>query len=97
MKIHFRLYGVFRSAAGSSNICLELPTSTPTVRAAITHLVSDPVYQRIKPLLFDEETTDPRPNALIMISGREIGTLDGLDTKLSDSDELSLLPIAHGG
>ena len=60
-------------------------------------LVSHPAYGGIKQFLFDLETTDPRPNALIMASGREIGTLDGLDTKLSDSDELSLLPIAHGG
>ena len=40
---------------------------------------------------------DPRPNALIMVSGREISTLNGLDTMLTEEDELSLLPVAHGG
>ena len=67
------------------------------MREAITQLVSDPTYRSVKSLLFDGEATDPRPNALIMISGREIGTLDGLDTEVGESDELSLLPIAHGG
>lgn len=97
MKVNLRFYGVFRSAVGSGSIQLELPTSTTTVRAAIAQLVSNPLYDGIKGLLFDQETTDPRPNALIMVCGREIGALNGLDTTLSDTDELSLLPIAHGG
>ena len=97
MKVRFRLYGVFRSAAGSGSVQLEIPASTTTVRTAIMQLVSHPIYGGIKQLLFDLETTDPRPNALIMVSDHEIGALDGLDTELSDSDELSLLPIAHGG
>jgi molybdopterin converting factor small subunit len=97
LKVSIRLYGVFRSAAGSGSIQLELADSTSTVRAAIVQLVSHPAYRGIKQLLLDQGTTDPRSNALIMVSGREIGTLDGLDTKLGDSDELSLLPIAHGG
>jgi molybdopterin converting factor small subunit len=97
LKISFKLYGVFRSAAGSGNIQLELLDSASTVRTAIMQLVSYPVYRGVRQLLLDQDTTDPRPNALIMVSGREIGTLEGLDTKLGDSDEVSLLPIAHGG
>jgi molybdopterin converting factor small subunit len=92
-----RLYGVFRTAAGSSNVSLEMPTPITTVRNALTQFVSDPSYRAVKSLLFDEETADPRPNALIMISGREIGTLNGLETEVTENDEVSLLPIAHGG
>ena len=95
--MHLRLYGVFRSAAGSSDVSIELSAPRITVRAAITHLISDPAYQAVKALLFDGETLDPRSNALIMVSGHEIGALDGLDTEVSENDELSLLPIAHGG
>jgi len=97
MRVCFKLYGVFRTAAGTNDIQLELPPSANTVKTAITELTSRPEYAGIKPLLFAGETTDPRPNALIMISGREIGTLGGLNTALNESDELSLLPIAHGG
>ena len=96
LKVHLKLFGVFRSAAGSGSIQLDLPTCT-TVRMAIGQFASYPQYNEIKGMLFDSETTDPRPNALIMVSGREIGALDGLETKLSEGDELSLLPIAHGG
>ena len=97
MLIPLRLYGVFRSAAGSEKVELNIPVDEPTVRVVIAEIASRPDFLALKQLVLDGETLDPRPNALIMVSGREISTLDGLDTKLKASDELSLLPIAHGG
>jgi molybdopterin converting factor small subunit len=95
--VSLRLYGVFKSAAGSEMVDLNIPIDQPTVRAAMAEIASRSDFRELKQLVFDGETLDPRPNALIMVSGREISTLDGLDTKLRASDELSLLPIAHGG
>jgi molybdopterin converting factor small subunit len=95
--IPLRLYGVFRSAAGSEKVELNIPVDEPTVRSAIDEITSRPDLRELKQLVLDGETLDPRPNALIMVSGREISTLDSLDTKLKATDELSLLPIAHGG
>lgn len=88
---------MFRSAAKSSNIELELPSTTITVRNAIDALVSHSDFRELTQLLLDSKTSDPRPNALIMVSGREINTLKGLETPLLEGDELSLLPVAHGG
>ena len=88
---------MFRSAARSANIELELSSTTPTVRTAIDALASHSDYRDLTQLLLDSQTSDPRPNALIMVSGREINTLNGLETPLLESDELSLLPVAHGG
>ena len=97
MKIHLRLYGVFRTVAGSSTIQLELSSDTPTVRTVIDVLASRQEYRDLAQLLLNDQTSDPRPNALIMVSGREISSLDGLKTPLLESDEVSLLPVAHGG
>ena len=97
MIIPLRLYGVFRSAARSEKVELKIPVDEPTVRVVIAEIASRPDFLSLKQLVLEGETLDPRPNALIMVSGREISTLDGLDTKLKASDELSLLPIAHGG
>lgn len=97
MKVSLRLYGVFRSAAGSEKVELNLAVDEPTVRVAIAGVTHRSDLRELKELVLDGETLDPRPNALIMVSGREISTLDGLDTKLKASDELALLPIAHGG
>ena len=95
MIVHLKLYGVFRSAAGTDTLSLDL-NGQPTVRAAIDELISRPNLLELKRLIFGE-ASDPRSNALILLGGREIGALGGLDTKLKRGDELSLLPIAHGG
>jgi molybdopterin converting factor small subunit len=97
LKVRLKLYGVFRSAARSDTIELEVPSTTPTVRIAIDTLASNSSYEELAQLLIDTQTLDPRPNALIVVSGREINTLNGLETPLLESDELSLLPVAHGG
>ena len=97
MIVPVRLYGVFRSAAGSERVEINIPIDQPTVRAVIAEITSRSDLRELKQLVLDGETRDPRPNALIMVSGREIGTLEGLDTKLKAGDELCLLPIAHGG
>ncbi len=97
MNVHVKLFGVFRSAAKISELTLEVPDDYATVKAAISKLVASDSFASLKQLLLSSEMGDPRSNALIMISGREIGTLDGLETKLTEDDELSLLPVAHGG
>jgi molybdopterin converting factor small subunit len=97
MNVHVKLFGVFRSAARTSELNLQIPDENATVKAAISQLIATDSFASLKQLLMDNEMADPRPNALIMVSGREIGTLDGLETKLTEDDELSLLPVAHGG
>jgi len=96
MMVNLKLYGVFRSAAGTDTLSLDLRDEEPTVRLAIDELISRPNLLELKRLIFGE-ASDPRSNALILLGGREIGALGGLDTKLKRGDELSLLPIAHGG
>ncbi|MGA2240228.1 MAG: MoaD/ThiS family protein [Candidatus Bathyarchaeia archaeon] len=97
MNLHLKLYGVFRTAAKANEVNLIVAEQVPTVRTVIAKLLSETRFEDLKRLLVDRETSDPRPNALIMVSGREINSLKGLDTELTESDELTLLPIAHGG
>ncbi len=92
-----KLYGVFRSAARADAVSVELHNEEPTVRSAIGELVSRPGCDELQKLIFERQGSDPRANALILLGGREIDTLAGLDTKLKENDELSLLPVAHGG
>lgn len=97
MNVHLRFYGVFRSAAKTSELDLDVKGKNPTVKSVISQLVSHEQFEGLKQLLLDSETSDPRPNALVMVSGREINTLKGLETELTENDELALLPVAHGG
>ncbi len=41
----------------------------------------------------------PRPtsNFIILVNGREISVLSGLETKLHEGDEVTIIPVSHGG
>ena len=41
----------------------------------------------------------PRPtsNFIILVNGREISVLSGLETKLHEDDEVTIIPVSHGG
>ena len=51
----------------------------------------------LKRSLIDQQLEDPRPNALILVNGREISVLNGLETKLKNGDEIVFVPVVHGG
>jgi len=48
-------------------------------------------------LLIDPELNDPLPNAVILVNGKEIGILKGLETEVRDRDEIVIIPVIHGG
>ena len=41
----------------------------------------------------------PRPtsNFIILVNGREISVLSGLETELKSGDEVAIIPVSHGG
>jgi molybdopterin converting factor small subunit len=47
--------------------------------------------------LIDEQLSEPKPNALMLVNGKEISVLNGLETQLGDGDEIVLVPVIHGG
>jgi len=36
-------------------------------------------------------------NVIVLVDGRDIGVLDGVETKLRDSSKVTLIPVVHGG
>src|SRR4030067_1195930 len=94
VKINIRLLGVFRGLSGKDLHALNL--KKPTVRSVVLKLVESLSVEG-KRLLVDPELNDPRPNALILVNGKEINVLKGLETELKDGDEVALIPVSHGG
>jgi len=94
VKVNIRLMGVFRGLTGKSRVSLRV--KQPTIRNAVQKL-ADSLSVEAKRLLVDPELNDPRPNALILVNGKEINVLKGLETEIREGDEVILIPVSHGG
>jgi len=55
------------------------------------------INPRIKDIIISSQNNEFHLNSLILINGVEISVLNGLETKLSDKDEITFIPIIHGG
>ena len=94
-KLTVRLLGVFQGISGIKQLRVEFgrPVTLGKVIQRLVELLS-PEFRR---MLIDPELSDPRPNAIILVNGTEIGVFTGLETTVSDGDEIVLIPISHGG
>ena len=52
---------------------------------------------RLERTLVDPDLEDPRPNTLILVNGKEISVLNGLETMIKDGDEIIFIPVLHTG
>jgi molybdopterin synthase sulfur carrier subunit len=94
MVVNVRFVGSLRASTKKNRLALEVPKAA-SVREAIMRIVEQ--QPKLKRVLVDPELDDPRVNLLILVNGKEISVLEGLDTKLRDGDELALIPVVHGG
>jgi len=95
IQIKVKFLGIFKGISGREQFPMEFKKSVSVgeVVKGLTEFLS-PDFGRI---LIDPELGDPRPNALILLNGREIGVLEGLETKVMDGDEVVFIPVSHGG
>lgn len=89
-----KFVGSLRSLVGKSKIVLKL-NGKISLREAINKVVNE--FPRMKQTLIDPELGDPRPNTLIIVNGKEISVLNGLETVLKSGDEVVFVPVSHGG
>jgi sulfur-carrier protein len=94
MAVTLKFLGALRHASGKDNLTLDCKKD-----ASVMDLV-DAVTLHASALrrnLLDEHLEEPKPNALILVNGREISVLNGLETKVKDGDEIVFVPVVHGG
>jgi len=95
VKVEFKFLGVFRRFSRRNRIPvkLEKPANVGKAIQKLTEAFSSEFGR----MLIDPELQDPRPNAIILVNGKEISVLRGLETEVEDGDEIVLVPVAHGG
>lgn len=94
MNVNLRFVGSFRNITNKSRIMIKLSDGVQ-LKEAIKRIVED--FPRMERVLIDPELGDPRPNTLIIVNGKEISVLNGLETVLNDGDEVVFVPVSHGG
>jgi len=94
LNVKVRLLGVFRELAGKDKLQLRLESAT--IKGVIQAVV-EVLPAETRSTLVDRGLDDPQLNALILLNGREISVLKGLETAVSEGDEITLIPVVHGG
>jgi len=94
MVITLKFLGALRHASGKDNVALECKDNVSVLD--VVNMIEEMV-PALRRNLLDEQLETPMPNALILVNGREISALDGLETKVKDGDEVVFVPVVHGG
>ena len=93
--VDVKLLGVFQRLSGEKVVQLkfEEPVTVRDVVGVLTELFSP----EFKHALVDAQLDDPGPNALILVGGKEVGVLRGLETVVDGLGEVVFVPRVHGG
>ena len=94
MAVTLKFLGALRHASGKEIVILDCRENVSVLDLVNLASAQAPALRRN---LLDEQLESPKPNALILVNGREISVLDGLDTKVKDGDEVVFVPVVHGG
>lgn len=94
MEVTVRFIGVFRAVSERSNLTINLEDAVH-VREAVERILEK--LPELKKTSMGPRPKDAELHTLILLNGREISVLNGLDTILQDGDEIVFIPVSHGG
>jgi molybdopterin converting factor small subunit len=95
IQVEVRFLGIFQRLSGKKRFKVKLEEPA-TVKNLVMNL-TETFSSEFKQVLVDSQLDDPRPNALILVGGKEISVLEGLETEVRDAEEIVLVPVVHGG
>ncbi len=94
MTIILKFLGALRHDSGKDVLTLGIEKGTSVLNLVRTVTQHAPTLRHN---LLDEMLEPPKPNAIILLNGREISVLKGLETRVKDGDEVVFVPVVHGG
>ena len=94
MPLSLKFIGALRQVSGKTQLITSFQEDM-TLKSLVAKLSQD--MPQLEKIFSDQQLGDVRSNALVLVNGREISVLDGLNTKLNDGDEIVFIPVVHGG
>lgn len=92
MELTLKFFATFREAVGSKIVDRSFPGAS-TVGDVLTALESE--YDGLAGNLLEDGDLKPQIN--VLLNGREVLHMDGIDTAVSDGDTLAVFPPVAGG
>jgi molybdopterin synthase sulfur carrier subunit len=80
---------------GRREVEFDMPSGSSVMD--VVARVADLMGEQAVPILLESAGGRPQRHLRIMVNGRDIGVLQGLDTVLAEGDEILILPPAGGG
>ncbi len=94
MTLNIKLIGALRHISGKAQLIINFQ-EIGSIKELLSKLCQElPSLERT---FTDQQLNDSRSNTLILVNGREISVLNGLQTRLNDGDEIVFVPVVHGG
>ncbi|MGE5574601.1 MAG: MoaD/ThiS family protein [Ignavibacteria bacterium] len=95
MSLTVKFIGSLRHLSGKTQFIVNLQDSISVKQLIETINQKLPT---LKNTFCDQELNDSRwSNSIILVNGREISVLKGIETRLCDGDEVVFVPVVHGG
>jgi MoaD family protein len=94
MTLTIKFIGALRHLSGKTQLTINFQEGM-SLKDLVTKISQQ--MPKLEKTFSDQQLNDSRSNALILINGREISVLNGLETKLNDGDEIVFVPVVHGG
>lgn len=88
-----RYYAQLRDHAG----CAEETVAAPASVLALLHLLADRHQEPLRNDILSQDGTEPHPDIFILVNGRHLRLLQGLETVLADTDLVAIIPVTEAG
>jgi molybdopterin converting factor small subunit len=89
-----KFLGTFQKLSGKKSINLTFKNHL-TVKDLLNKLTE--IFPKFKEILLDAHLNYQQSNSLVIINGKEISALKGIETEVQDSSEIVFIPLIHGG
>jgi molybdopterin synthase sulfur carrier subunit len=94
MLLTLKFIGAMRQISGKNQLIVNIQDGN-TLRELIEQIGKN--TPELPKIFGGQKFGNSNSNSLVLVNGREISVLNGLDTKLMNGDEIVLIPVVHGG